>query len=403
VPFLARTRRDGRSRRPRALFDGAVADFFMRLALREAEKGLGRTRPNPAVGAVLVKNGRVIARGHHARAGGPHAEVVALRAAGARARGADLYTTLEPCDHWGQTPPCTRAIAEAGVKRVFVGSTDPNPKVNGRGIARLRALRIPVITGVLADACDRHNAPWRTFVRRRRPFVTLKAAITLDGKLAAAGGDARWVSGPESREEVHRQRDRVDAILVGAGTARADDPRLTSRPRGGRGHDPVRVVLDSRLSLPRTLKLFRQRSAAPTWVAHVAGPPGRGAKRRVEGGALRRAQGERVERIRCQARGGQVDLPDLLRKLAGRGITHLWVEGGAEVFGAFLAAQLVDRVVLFMAPKILGATGVSWVGGAVFRPRRAAQALQLGSVEVSRMGEDLMLTATPVYAGKARR
>ncbi len=215
----------------------AAAERFMRLALREAAKGLGRTSPNPAVGAVLVKDGRVVGRGHHARAGGPHAEVVALRAAGARARGADLYTTLEPCDHQGKTPPCSVAILEAGVRRVFVGSTDPNPLVNGRGMARLRRGGLPVEQGVLAVECDALNAAWFTYITERRPFVTLKAAVTLDGRIATRTGDARWVTGEAARAWVHRLRDRVDAVLVGAGTARADDPELTTRLPGGRGRD----------------------------------------------------------------------------------------------------------------------------------------------------------------------
>lgn len=382
IRILARARRTRartpkKSRRSPALFDRAVAQFFMRLALREARRGVGRTSPNPAVGAVLVKGGRVVARGHHARAGGPHAEVVAIRRAGSRARGADLYTTLEPCDHWGKTPPCTRAVLGAGVRRVFVGSRDPNPIVDGRGIARLRRAGVAVVRDVLRDECDAVNAHWFRFITAGRPHVTLKAAVTLDGKIATRTGDSRWVTGPEARREGHRLRDRADAVLVGAGTARADDPRLTVRIPGGR--DPVRVVLDARLSLPPRLRLFRQRSSAPTIVAYVRGRP----RQRRPG----------VEYLRCRGSKGRVDLDDLLAKLAARGVTSLLVEGGAEVHRSFLDAGLVDRVVLFVAPKIAGADGLSFVAGP--GAARMSRALALSRVEVRRAGQDVVISGVP--------
>jgi diaminohydroxyphosphoribosylaminopyrimidine deaminase/5-amino-6-(5-phosphoribosylamino)uracil reductase len=365
--------------------DGAPGRF-MRQALREAAKGLGRTSPNPAVGAVIVKGGRVIARGHHVRAGAAHAEAAALAAAGARARGADLYTTLEPCDHQGRTPPCSRAILAAGIRRVFVGSRDPNPLVDGRGIARLEAGGVRVARDVLRAECDALNAHWFTYITARRPFVTLKAAITLDGRIATPTGDSRWVTGPEARARVHALRDRVDAVLVGAGTARADDPRLTARLPGGRGRDPLRVVLDTRLSLPATLRLFRQRSAARTIVAH----------------ASRRARdlGPGVELLRCRRGPGGVDLRDLLAKLAARGVTHLLVEGGAAVHGAFLRGGLADRVALFVAPKLAG-DGPAWIAGPGVA--RMADALPLRGLSIERVGPDLLVTAEPVGALASRR
>ncbi|BDG05879.1 bifunctional diaminohydroxyphosphoribosylaminopyrimidine deaminase/5-amino-6-(5-phosphoribosylamino)uracil reductase RibD [Anaeromyxobacter oryzae] len=375
-----------RSRARDALFDRAVAEFFMRRALREAEKGLGRTSPNPAVGALLVKNGRIVARGHHARAGGPHAEVVALRAAGARARGADLYTTLEPCDHQGKTPPCSRAILEAGVRRVFVGSRDPNPLVNGKGMARLERGGVAVVKDVLRGDCDRLNAHWFTWITERRPHVTLKAAVTLDGKIATRTGDARWVTGEAARAWVHRLRDRVDAVLIGAGTARADDPELTTRLPGGRGRDAIRVVLDTDLSLPARLKLFHARSAAPTIVAHAS--------------ERSRRLGPGVELLRCRrARRGGVDLRDLLAKLAARGVTHLLVEGGACVHARFLEEGLVDRIAVFVAPKIAGGDGLSLVASR--GPARMADALRLADVHVERVGEDVLVTGVP--AAERRR
>ena len=362
-------------------FDRATAELFMSLALREAEKGLGRTSPNPAVGAILVRNGQVIARGHHARAGGPHAEVVALQAAGARAAGADLYTTLEPCGHFGRTPPCSSAILEAGVRRVFVGSRDPNPLVKGRGLARLRRAGVMVVTDILRGRCDALNAHWFHYIESGRPYVTLKAAITLDGKIATRSGDSRWVTSAAARTEAHLLRNRVDAVLVGAGTARADDPLLTTRLPRGKGRDPIRVVLDSRLSLPGGLKLFHPKSTAPTFVAT--------ASRRS------RRFGPGVEIVRCRARGGRVDLAHLLRQLARRGVAHLLVEGGASVQAAFLAAGLVDEVAVFVAPKILGG-GKDWLGGA--GPARMADALRLARVEMRQVGEDLLVTGVPARA-----
>jgi diaminohydroxyphosphoribosylaminopyrimidine deaminase/5-amino-6-(5-phosphoribosylamino)uracil reductase len=349
----------------------------MREALAEAAKGLGRTSPNPAVGAVLVKAGRVIARGHHARAGGPHAEVVALRQAGPRARGADLHTTLEPCDHFGRTPPCSLAVTEAGVRRVFVGSVDPNPLVNGKGIARLRAAGVEVVTGVLGKECDALNAHWFTWITERRPYVTLKAAVTLDGRIATRTGDARWVTGEEARAWVHRLRDRVDAVLVGSGTALADDPRLTARLPGGGGRDPLRVVLDTELALPRRLALFR--GGPPTLVAHAVARP--------------RPAPPGVELLRCRRGPGGLLLRDVVEKLAARGVTHLLVEGGARVHAAFLAAGLVDRMAVFVAPKLLGGDGVPLLAGR--GPARMADAIVLEGVTVERVGEDVLVTGAP--------
>jgi len=359
---------------------------YMRLALREARRGLGRTSPNPAVGALLVKGGRVVGRGHHARAGAPHAEVMAIRDAGASARGADLYTTLEPCDHFGRTPPCSLAILEAGVRRVFLGSDDPNPRANGRGVRRLRRAGVEVEAGVLREDCDAINEHWFRFITTGRPHVTLKVAATLDGRIATASGDSRWVTGPEARAHVHRLRHAVDAVLVGSGTVRADDPRLTARLPGGRGRDPVRVVLDSRLELPTALRLFRQRSEAATLVAHVAGTP-----------PAKTPRG--VEYLRCRARRGRVDLRYLLSRLGERGVTTLLVEGGAEVNRSFLEAGLVDQLLLFVAPKLAGG-GIPWLGGE--GPARMAEALPVHDLRVRRLGRDVLLSGRPAPKGARR-
>ena len=326
-----------------------TAADFMRAALAEAEKGRGRTHPNPVVGAVVVKAGRIVARGHHARAGLPHAEVNALRKAGVRARGADLYVTLEPCNHTGRTPPCTEAILSAGVKRVFFGSPDPNPLVDGLGGKRLEKAGLEVHGKVLRAECDASNEAWLKFITTGLPWVVLKAAVTLDGKLA---GGPQPISSKAARARVHRWRDQLDAILVGAGTVRKDDPRLTVRGLKG-GRNPVRVVLGKP---PRNALLLRE--AGETIVA--GGP-----------------------------------LEAVLRDLAKRGLTSVLVEGGAQVHGAFLAAGLWDELRLFIAPKVFGAPALSWAGA------DAARDLDLRSVE--RVGPDVLLTLRPAAAGRRRR
>jgi diaminohydroxyphosphoribosylaminopyrimidine deaminase/5-amino-6-(5-phosphoribosylamino)uracil reductase len=323
----------------------------MRLALAEAEKGRGRTHPNPAVGALVVRGGRIVSRGHHARAGLPHAEVNALRKAGARARGADLYVSLEPCNHHGRTPPCTEAILAAGVKRVFFGSPDPNPMVDGHGARRLRKAGVEVHGEVLRAECDASNEAWFKFITRGLPWVLLKAAITLDGKLATRWGDSKWISSPESRALVHRWRDQLDAVLVGAGTVRADDPRLTVRGVPG-GRNPVRVVLGMP---PAAARLLRE-------------------------------PGETVV--------GKGPLREVLRQLARRGLTSLLVEGGAAVHGEFLRTGLWDELRLFIAPKLFGAEAISWAG-------YSGAPLEVELRQVARVGPDLLLTLRPTAKGAA--
>ncbi len=326
----------------------------MRLALAEAEKGRGRTHPNPAVGALVVREGRAIARGHHEKAGLPHAEVNALRRAGARARGADVYVTLEPCNHQGRTPPCTEALIAAGVRRVYFGSRDPNPAVRGHGADRLRRAGIEVHGRVLGEECDVSNEAWFKFITAGLPWVVLKAAVTLDGKLATRTGESKWISSEESRRLVHRWRDRLDAVLVGAGTVRADDPRLTVRGiRGGR--NPLRVVLGT---IPPRARMLRE--------------PGETV---VERGPLR----------------------GVLRRLAKRGITSVLVEGGAFVHGAFLKSGLWNELRLFIAPKVFGAEAPSWAG---FKGPSIAD-LELRSVE--QVGPDALLIVRPALREGRRR
>jgi len=354
------------------------AEKWMRLALVEAAKGLGRTSPNPAVGALIVKQGKLVAKGFHAYAGGPHAEVAALAKAGKQARGADLYTTLEPCAHHGKTPPCTQAIVEAGIGRVVFASKDPNPLVNGKGARKLRQGGLDVWPGVLKDEADALNRPFFKWAKTGRPFVSLKVASSLDGFLATATGDSQWITGPASRQWVHRLRDTADAILIGVGTVLADNPRLTSRPEGRKGKNPLRIVLDTTLRSPVEARVFKCQKQAPTVVATSR-------KAHAKKAALLRSGAELWE---LPLKQGRISLKALLKKLGERGCTHLLVEGGASVFGAFLTEGLADEVLLFLAPKLIG-SGLSWSGG--LQRRSVAQALCLPMSQVKPIGEDLLI------------
>ena len=361
-------------------FDHAVAEFFMRLALDEARKGQGHTHPNPTVGAVLVRGGRVVGRGYTQPPGGPHAEVMALRAAGAKARGADLFTTLEPCSHFGRTPPCTAALIEAGIRRVVFAGVDPNPIVNGRGLKQLRGAGIAVEGPVLADEATALNRPFFKAMREGLPFVTLKLAATLDGQAATRSGDSRWISSEASRREVHRLRAQVDAVLIGAGTARADDPQLTARSPKGR--DPIRVVLDPRATLSPRARLLRQRSAAPTIVVTSA-----------SGARLKALERAGAWIWPTPAKNGRLPLRSVLRRLLETGVLHVLVEGGPTVAGSVLADGLADEVWLYLGAKLAGDQGRAWSG--TLGVKAMAQARPMDVVEVSRPGGDLKLVLRP--------
>lgn len=351
----------------------------MVLALVEAVKGLGRTHPNPAVGAVLVKGGRVVGRGFHARAGEPHAEVLALAQAGRAARGATLFVTLEPCNHHGRTPPCTDALLAAGVRRVVYASTDPNPLVDGKGARRLARAGVAVTAHVLREEAEALNRPFFKVMRTGLPWVTLKAGVTLDGKLATSTGRSKWITSPEAREAAHHLRDLCDAVLVGAGTVLADDPRLTTRLPGGR--NATRVVLDAELRTPARAALY-DTSEAPTIVATSAP---------LDSARAKALQRRGVELWPVPSRAGKVALRPLLRRLVESGRLHLLVEGGAAVHGAFLSADLVDELVLFVAPAVFGHGGLTWSGGLeVLAPARAPR---FEGLRAERVGVDLMVTA----------
>jgi diaminohydroxyphosphoribosylaminopyrimidine deaminase/5-amino-6-(5-phosphoribosylamino)uracil reductase len=360
---------------------------FMGLALAAAERALGRVSPNPAVGAALARDGQVVGVGHTQPPGQAHAEIMALRAAGARARGATLYTTLEPCSHHGRTPPCVDALLAAGVAEVYAAVVDPFPAVNGRGLERLRAAGVAVHIGLRAEEARGLLAGFFHRLATGRPLVTVKYAMTLDGRIATHTGHSRWITGPEARREVHRQRDRADAILVGVGTVLADDPLLTTRLEpeaagAGGPHHPLRIVLDSQGRTPPTARLLRPDLPGRTLIACTAAAP-----------EARRAAWARqgIEALVVPGEGPRVDLPALLALLGERGVNTLLVEGGGETIGAFFAAGLVDRVHAFIAPALVGGQDAPGpIGGAGVATM--ADAWRLRDVTIQRFGADLMVS-----------
>jgi diaminohydroxyphosphoribosylaminopyrimidine deaminase/5-amino-6-(5-phosphoribosylamino)uracil reductase len=367
---------------------------FMRRALELAERGRGLTSPNPMVGAVVVRDGRIVGEGVHMRAGGPHAEIDALTVAGAASRGATLYVTLEPCTHQGRTPPCVPAVVEAGVVRVVAALADPNPMVAGAGAAHLRSARITVEIGLLADEAERQNRAWLIAVSEGRPHVTLKAAATLDGKLADVHGTSRWITGEPARVQAHRLRAESDAIIVGVTTALRDDPALTVRLAPPWPREPYRVVLDSTARLPPEARLIHAGTPARALVAAAEGAP----TARVT--AL---EGAGATVLRCPMRQGRVDVGALLRRLFQLDVRTVLVEGGGETHAAFLDAALTDHVALFVAPLLVGGRdAASVVGGA---GRELKNAVRLGPVGVTRLGDDLLLEADVVrdHSGYTRR
>ncbi len=360
---------------------------FMRRALALAARGLGRTWPNPPVGAILVRGGRVVGEGYHRRAGAPHAEIEALRAAGSRARGAELFVTLEPCTHHGRTAPCMDALLALDLARVVVAVADPDPRVRGRGLRRLRQSGVPVTLGVEAIAASELLAGFRSRVLRGRPLITLKLAVTLDGRIAARGGDARWITGAPARRLAHELRGVSDAVLVGAGTIRADDPRLTCRVPGA--HDPLRVVLAGRaLDLPP-----RARVLAPGGPPTLVVAPADALPRRVD--ALRRRG---VEVLLVPSPGGRIPFGAVARALGDRGLTSVLVEGGAIVAADALVARVVDRMIVFVAPALLGGDAVPAIGALGIG--RAGAAVRLADSRIRRVGDDVVVEGRPRWPGR---
>jgi len=354
----------------------------MQRAIKLARKALGRTAPNPAVGAVIVRRGQIVGEGFHPKAGEPHAEIFALQEAGTQALGADIYVTLEPCSHQGRTGPCADALIAAGIRRVFVGTIDPNPQVAGRGVQRLKAAGLEVELGIHEAACRELIAPFAWHITSGLPFTIYKAAMTLDGQLATRSGDSRWVSSPESRQRVHQLRDQVDVIMVGIQTILADDPQLTTRLNQG-GRDPLRVVVDSRLRIPLESRILTQDSEAATLIATTDLAPGAKIDKLI-------ARGSEV--LVLPAVEGRVPLHELWSELGRRNLQYLLLEGGRTLASAVLQAGLINRIQVYIAPKLIGGEGLS----GLFSGQGCdlmKDALPLTDLRVDRVGEDLLLTA----------
>jgi diaminohydroxyphosphoribosylaminopyrimidine deaminase/5-amino-6-(5-phosphoribosylamino)uracil reductase len=354
----------------------------MRAALALARRGLGTTWPNPAVGCVIVREGRVVGRGWTQPGGRPHAETEALFRAGQRARGGTAYVSLEPCAHWGRTPPCADALIAAGIGRVVAALEDPDPRVAGRGLRRLAGAGIAVESGLCAAEAAEINAGFLSRVRRGRPLVTLKLAATLDGRIATAGGESRWITGPAARERGHLLRASHDAIMVGSGTVLADDPLLTCRLPGLEGRSPVRVVLDRRQRIPPGARLVATARRAPTWL--LTSPDADPARRArlIDHGVV-------VIDVPPDPAGG-LDLAAALTALGERGLTRLLVEGGAQLAAALLRARLVDRLSWFHAPLLIGGDGVPAL--AALGRTGLADMPAFERVAVEAVGDDVLTT-----------
>lgn len=358
-----------------------MPEKYMKVAIAQAKKAVGRVSPNPMVGAVLVKKGEIIGLGYHHQAGSPHAEINVLKKAGKKARNADLYVNLEPCCHYGRTPPCVDAIIESGIKRIMIGITDPNPLVSGKGIARLKSAGTTTQVGVLEEACSKLNEVYLKYITKKIPFVMLKVASSLDGKIATRSGDSRGITAQESLRFVHRLRDQCDALMVGIGTVQADNPLLTTRLKGKVGKDPIRVIVDSSLRISPQARLFNPHSQAGVIIATTQKAP-RGKKERLE------KIGAKV--ITVGSANGKVDLKKLMVALGKLEITSLLIEGGTKIITSALKDDIVDKIFFFYAPKILGghaAHGITAGEGVEY----VIQALTVQDLKVKRQGEDVLV------------
>lgn len=355
---------------------------FMQRALGLAQQARGRTSPNPLVGVVIVKNGKVIGEGYHQKAGTPHAEVHALNAAGVNARGATLYTTLEPCCHWGRTPPCTEALIRAGITKVYVAEVDPNPSVAGKGIQQLQNAGINVHVGVCRQDAENLNEVYRKYIQTGKPFVILKTAMSLDGKIATISGDSQWITSEAARQRGHAVRDVVDAILVGRGTVARDNPALTTRLQEKQGQDAIRIVLDSHGRTPTDARVFNAESKADVIVAVTPEAPTEKVKALNKAGA---------EVLTVDAAQGKVCFKSLMEILGKREITSILIEGGSEINASALAAGIVDKVMCFIAPKFIGGQNAPGpIGGEGIY--RLTEAVNLQRINVTLMPEhDLLI------------
>ncbi|MBA2942221.1 bifunctional diaminohydroxyphosphoribosylaminopyrimidine deaminase/5-amino-6-(5-phosphoribosylamino)uracil reductase RibD [Paenibacillus sp. CGMCC 1.16610] len=361
-------------------------EAYMRLALQMAESALGQTGINPVVGCVLVKDGRIVGMGAHLKRGHGHAEVLALQMAGEEAKGSTAYVTLEPCSHYGKTPPCSDRLIEAGVARVVVAGTDPNPQVAGTGVAKLRAHGIDVSVGLLGEEASLMNETFNKYIVTRMPFVTLKTASTLDGRIASKTGDSKWITSPASREFVHTLRHRHQGIMVGVDTVIADDPRLSARGDVP-AVQPVRIIADSRLRVPLGAQVLTEQDRQPTILLATAQAP---AERR----AALEARGITV--LTC-GDGPQVDLTLAMRQLGEREIGSILLEGGGKLSGAMLERRLLDKLVLMFAPKIIGGGQAAPMNITFEGFAKMDDAITLDRLKVEQFGPDVCLTGYPVF------
>ena len=356
----------------------ALAKKGMQEAIALAKKGTGRVSPNPLVGAVIVKDGEVIGRGYHEKYGQPHAERNALSSCSVSPEGADMYVTLEPCCHHGKQPPCTEAIVAAGIKRVIIGSSDPNPLVSGKGVVFLKEHGIEVEEGFMKEECDALNDIFFHYIKTGRPFVTMKYAMTMDGKIAAFTGKSKWITGEEARKHVHGERNRNTAIMVGVGTVIADDPMLTCRIEGGR--NPVRIICDSRLRTPIAASLVLSTDEAPVIIATCSDDKKKAAEYIEKGCRI----------LKVKEKDGRIDLDDLMKKLGEEKIDSILLEGGGTLNWEALKSGIVNRVQAYIAPKLLGGKDAKTPVEGKGAPS-PQEAVMLGESRITKLGDDLLI------------
>lgn len=359
---------------------------YMTMAINLAKGAIGQTSPNPVVGAVIVKNNEILGMGAHLKAGEPHAEVHAIRMAGEKTNGATMYVTLEPCSHHGKTPPCADLVIQSGIKKVFVGTTDPNPLVAGRGIEKLKKAGIEVELGLMQQEAAEINKVFFHYIRTGLPYVTLKTAMSLDGKTATVTGESQWISGAESREDVHLYRHQHDAILVGINTVLKDDPSLTTRLSSG-GKNPVRVILDTNLRIPIQAKIVNDEQSA-SWIITGSNIDEQKRKILLEKGVKVLSTGEPT-----------IPISKLLRLLGEHGLTSLYVEGGSGVHGSFLTEKAFQQLIVYLAPKLIGGKGAptSFGGEGI---TSISEALALNIKDISKIGQDIRIIAEPLKEGE---
>jgi diaminohydroxyphosphoribosylaminopyrimidine deaminase / 5-amino-6-(5-phosphoribosylamino)uracil reductase len=362
----------------------ASAKKYMETALKQAAKAAERTYPNPMVGCVIVSGGKVVGKGYHERAGMPHAEITAIRASGKKCEGSSMFVTLEPCDHYGRTPPCTKAIIASGVREVYVAMKDPNPLNSGRGIRKLKRSGIKVSTGVCAKEAAYLNRKYIRFISEKRPYLTLKLAQSLDGKIAASDGTSKWISSDSSRAYVKKMRARFDAVMVGINTVIKDDPFLLDEKK--KGYVTARVIVDSKLRIDPGANILKTAGLSPVIIGTTELAPLKKLRK------IRKFK--KVDVIETKSRKGRVDLVCFLMRLAERGIVNVLVEGGAELAGALFDERLIDEIMIFIAPKILGGQRTSVAGKGV---KSIDKALNLDGMKMKRFGEDIFIRGRVSY------